>query len=447
MSVCSASINTSEQRPFNVLISNDVKFIDKVVGNLQSFIKRHQQYRFSLAEIRQLIIKASETINKRGVLDTTEYQSGRVQSVSWHFINEFLDCNLDTDLSNALNTLLLQLSVAFDRIGDSVSTGIALEHIDVARDLNETMKLLNIPIHFHGGVYGKTDDTLRTRTGRSALRRPIAKAELVLSWAAYLLRLTRKPDRFTPSELTFINILGAMLDIFVKRFDLIINIKYHQPCIDHLAFIRLMELVYVTCIRTVGMVDPLRVYASFYDIPPQFKYIQDFSDIRLGLKGVKSFISRLPRNPSSHSWKDSVFYNPVKCEPESPIYAATEAWENAKITMQVDTDFDTIVKETAIASFSYEHSFGKNRQEIVQEPNWYRDVTAFTITDSDDRELYEQQVNVIRDTLKPIEDGVKEIVPEDLPGMTLTETGPKIIFSVMLKSNEKDKPTLSFIEL
>ena len=438
----------SAQRPFSVLINNDLKVIDKVVNNIQRFIKYNQAQRFSLAEIRQLIIKSSTIIDKRLPLDETVYRSGRSQSVAWHFINEFLECELDSELSEALNKLLLQLSIAFDRIGELSADGIALEYIDVARDLNETMKLLNIPINFHNGLYGKQNsDALRSRMGRSSLRRPIAKAELVLAWAAHLLRLTRAPEKFTKAELTFINLLGVVLDTFVKRYDLMINIKYHQPCIDHLAFIRLMELVYITCIKATDIAEPLKVYASWYDQPAQFKYIQDFCDIRLNLEGIQSHLSRTPRNLSSHLSKHTVFYNPVKCLPESPIFKATSAWLNAVESMRKDLSFDTIVKETALASFGYEHEYTNTDGETVTEPEWYEGINVFMLAATeDDTELYEEQVTVIEEALTPIEKEIrKNILPESLGLKNANDIN--IVFSVMLQTSENDKPILSYVKL
>ena len=440
--------SAATQRPFSVLINNDLKVIDKVVNNIQRFIKYNQAQRFSLAEIRQLIIKSSTIIDKRLPLDETVYRSGRSQSVAWHFINEFLECELDSELSESLNKLLLQLSIAFDRIGELSAEGIALEYIDVARDLNETMKLLNIPINFHNGLYGKQDsDALRSRMGRSSLRRPIAKAELVLAWAAHLLRLTRAPEKFTKAELTFINLLGVVLDTFVKRYDLIINVKYHQPCIDHLAFIRLMELVYITCIKATDIAEPLKVYASWYDQPAQFKYIQDFCDIRLNLEGIQSHLSRLPRNLSGHSSTHTVFYNPVKCLPESPIFKATTAWLNALSVMRDNCSFDTIVKETALASFGYEHEYANTDGETVTEPEWYEGINAFMLAATeDDTELYEEQVTVIEEALTPIEKEIrKNILPESLGLKNANDIN--IVFSVMLQTSENDKPILSYVKL
>ena len=447
MSMNSVSATTI-QRPFTVLINNDIKVIDKVVNNIQRFIKNNQSQRFSLAEIRQLIIKSSTIIDKRLSLDENVYCSGRSQSVAWHFINEFLECELDGDLSESLNKLLLQMSIAFDRIGELSAKGISLEYINVARDLNETMKSLNIPINFHHGLYGKQDnETLRSKTGRSSLRRPIAKAELVLAWAAHLLRLTRSPEKYTKTELTFINLLGVMLDAFVKRFDLIVNVKYHQPCIDHLAFIRLMELVYITCIRSTDIAEPLKVYASWYDQPAQFKHIQDFCDIRLELEGIKSHLSRLPRNLSGHVSKHTVFYNPVKCLPESPIFKATASWLNAVESMRKDLSFDTIIKETALASFGYEREFANTNGETVEEPSWYEGINAFMLTAPEDNtELYTEQITAIEDALTPIEKEVREnVLPESI-GLTNADD-MNIVFSVMLQTDENDKPVLSYINL
>ena len=437
----------SIQKPFSVLINNDVKVIDKVVNNIQRFIKNNQSQRFSLAEIRQLIIKSSTIIDKRLPLDETVYCSGRSQSVAWYFINEFLECEIDSELNEALNKLLLQLSIAFDRIGELSAEGISLEYIDIARDLNETMKLLNIPINFHNGLYGKQDnEMLRSKTGRSSLRRPIAKAELVLAWAGHLLRLTRVPEKYTKTELTFINLLGVMLDAFVKRYDLIVNIKYHQPCFDHLAFIRLMEIVYITCIRTTDTAEPLKVYASWYDQPAQFKYIQDFCDIRLNLEGIKSHLSRLPRNLSEHSSKCTVFYNPVKCLPESPIFKATSAWLNAVNIMRNNCSFDTIVKETALASFGYEYEYANTNGETVMEPAWYEGINAFMLTATDNVEMYSEQITVIEEALRPIEQEIKEnVLPESIGLMNTDDMN--IVFSVMLQTDENDKPVLSYIKL
>lgn len=440
--------SVSVQRPFSVLINNDIKVIDKVVNNIQRFIKNNQSQRFSLAEIRQLIIKASTIIDKRLSLDEIVYLSGRSQSVAWHFINEFLECELDGELNDSVNKLLLQMSIAFDRIGELSAEGISLDNIDVARDLNETMKLLNIPINFHNGLYGKQDsESLRSKTGRSSLRRPIAKAELVLAWAAHLLRLTRAPEKYTKTELTFINLLGMMLDAFIKRYDLIINIKYHQPCIDHLAFIRLMELVYVTCIRTTDIAEPLKVYASWYDQPSQFKYIQDFCDIRLNLEGIRSHLSRLPRSISSHSSKHTVFYNPVKCLPESPIFKATAAWLNAVESMRKDLSFDTIVKETSLASFKYERDYSVEDGENVVEPDWYEGIDTFVLTDPDDNaELYTEQITAIEETLTPIEKEIKENITPESMGLK-DDSKVNVVFSIMLQAGENDKPLLSYVKL
>lgn len=440
--------SVSVQRPFSVLINNDIKVIDKVVNNIQRFIKNNQSQRFSLAEIRQLIIKASTIIDKRLSLDEIVYLSGRSQSVAWHFINEFLECELDDELNDSINKLLLQMSIAFDRIGELSAEGISLDNIDVARDLNETMKLLNIPINFHNGLYGKQDsESLRSKTGRSSLRRPIAKAELVLAWAAHLLRLTRAPEKYTKTELTFINLLGMMLDAFIKRYDLIINIKYHQPCIDHLAFIRLMEIVYVTCIRTTDIAEPLKVYASWYDQPSQFKYIQDFCDIRLNLEGIRSHLSRLPRSISSHSSKHTVFYNPVKCLPESPIFKATAAWLNAVESMRKDLSFDTIVKETSLASFKYERDYSVEDGENVVEPDWYEGIDTFVLTDPDDNaELYTEQITAIEETLTPIEKEIKENITPESMGLK-DDSKVNVVFSIMLQAGENDKPLLSYVKL
>lgn len=440
--------SVSVQRPFSVLINNDIKVIDKVVNNIQRFIKNNQSQRFSLAEIRQLIIKASTIIDKRLSLDEIVYLSGRSQSVAWHFINEFLECELDGELNDSVNKLLLQMSIAFDRIGELSAEGISLDNIDVARDLNETMKLLNIPINFHNGLYGKQDsESLRSKTGRSSLRRPIAKAELVLAWAAHLLRLTRAPEKYTKTELTFINLLGMILDAFIKRYDLIINIKYHQPCIDHLAFIRLMELVYVTCIRTTDIAEPLKVYASWYDQPSQFKYIQDFCDIRLNLEGIRSHLSRLPRSISSHSSKHTVFYNPVKCLPESPIFKATAAWLNAVESMRKDLSFDTIVKETSLASFKYECDYSVEDGENVVEPDWYEGIDTFVLTDPDDNaELYTEQITAIEETLTPIEKEIKENITPESMGLK-DDSKVNVVFSIMLQAGENDKPLLSYVKL
>ena len=447
MSVEFASNNTVK-RPFHIFINNDVKVINRVINNIHHYIVNPHGRRFSLAEVRQLLINTAEIIDKRLPLTTDNYSSGRSQSVAWYFVNEYLEGEVDESVNDAINKLLLQLAIAFDCIGNIAAEGIPLEHLNVARDLNETMKLLHVPISFHHGVYGRPDDDiLRSRAGRSSLRRPIAKAELVLSWAAHMLRLTRRPTKYTKTELTFINLLGTMLDVFVKRHELIANGKYSQPCIDHLAFIRLMELVYITIIRATGIKHPFDVYASLYDCPPQFDYIQDFSDIRMSLEGVMSHLSRLPRNISEHSSKHSVFYNPVKCSPESPIYLATSSWLTAIRIMQEDNTFDSIVKETAKASFCYEHAFTHIDGEDVKDPCWYDGVDVFTLTDSnEDAKLLEEQSAVIKEALIPIEKSIKDIGLDNLTGFD-KEDDIKVVFSVMLRSNETDKPELSYISI
>lgn len=380
-------------------------------------------------------------------LNDTTYMSGRVQSVSWHFINEFLEYELDTSLNAALNKLLLELNIAFERCGELASDETDIKYFDIARDLNETMKLLNVPISFHPAIYGTTVDneTVRSRVGRSSIRRPIAKAELVLAWAAYLLRLTKTMQHFTPMELTFVNSLGLLLDVFVKRYDLIINVKYQQPCLDHLAFIRLMEIVYVTTIQPIET-EKVNVYSSWGDHPATFNYIPDFGDIRISLDGPRSHLSRLPRIPCSYSWKKHLFYNPVKCAPSSPIYALTENWIKSIEDMRNDDAFENIVKQTAVASFSYEKQFVAKGSPL-RDADWSKDVDVFTLTDTDDEKLYDEQSKLIEEKLKPIKDQYKDITDSEFPGMAHNDERVSVIFSVMVRSSETAKPELSFIQI
>ena len=339
------------------------------------------------------------------------------------------------------------MGMTFEYAGEVAAKGIDLTALNVARDLNETMIGLDYPFRFHDSVYGKpTDNVLRNRSGKSSLRRPIAKAELVLAWAAHMLRLTRQPTKFTKNELTFINILGTMLNAFVKRYDLIINIKYHQPCLDQLAFIRLMEIVYVVCIDRSD--KDINLYGSWYDQPDKFKHIEDFMDIRLtdNHEDIRSHLSRLPRMVCMHAPKKSIFYNPVKCLPGSPIALSTRAWLDAIEVMRKDYSFDVIVKETAKAAFVYESQFvvTPDMEPSMETPEWYTGTEVFELTETDDQDLFAEQTKVIEDKLMPIKKDLEEIINED---PAFIEQKPSIVFSVMLKSEGNQRPDLSFIQI
>lgn len=440
MSFASASDRTA-------FINNNANVVVKIANTIQYIVKHDNRFRWNPSVVRQLIIKSADLIDKRQCLYEHPCLSARHQSVAWYFINEFLECELDGDLCNALNKLLVSMATAFEYTGELAAQGIELTNLDVARDLNETMKLLNYPFKFHDDLYGKANsDALRNRAGKSSLRRPIAKAELVLAWIAHLLRLTRQPVKFTKNELTFLNVLGTMLNAFVQRYELILNIKYHQPCFDQLAFIRLMEIVYVTCIDRSD--NELNLYGSWYDQPDKFKHIQDFMDIRLStdMNDICSHLSRLPRGITAHQTFKTVFYNAVDCHPDSPIGMATKAWMDAVDVMKQDSSFDVIVKETAKASFVYEASFaiGRDEQPSNEDPVWYSNAHIFELTDSDDEKLYAEQITAIEDVLKPIKQQVLDIIDET-PG--LLEHTPSVIFSVMLKFSEAARPELSFIQI
>lgn len=428
-------------------ISNNASVVEKIVNNLQYIVKHDSRLRWSPSNVRQLIIKSANLIDKRQCLYEHPFLSARHQSVAWHVINEFLESELDGDLCNALNKLLLSMATAFEYAGEIAAQGIELTNLDVARDLNETMKLLNYPFKFHSDIYGKSNsDALRNRAGKSALRRPIAKAELVMAWAAHLLRLTRQPVKFTKNELTFLNLLGTMLNAFVQRYELIINVKYHQPCIDQLAFIRLMEIVYVACVDRSD--KNINLYGSWYDQPDRFKYIADFMDIRLttDINDIRSHISRLPRSITNHAVHKTVFYNAVDCHPDSPIGKITAAWIDAVKIMREDYSFDVIVKETAKATFLYESSFavGHDEQLPTEDPVWYANAHIFDLTDGDDEALYAAQIASIDDLLSPLKAKVLDVLD---PLSNDFDNDPSVVFSVMLRSNEKERPVLSFIKL
>ena len=427
--------------------TNTASVVEKTVNNLQYIVKHDNRFRWNPTVIRQLIIQSAELIDKRQFLSEYPCLSARHQSVAWHFINEFLECELDGDLNNALNRLLLSMAAAFEYAGELAAQGIELSNLDVARDLNETMKLLNYPFKFHNDLYGKANsDALRNRVGKSSLRRPIAKAELVLAWIAHLLRLTRQPVKFTKNELTFLNVLGTMLNAFVQRYELIINIKYQQPCFDQLAFIRLMEVVYVACVDRTD--KEINLYGSWYDQPDRFKHIPDFMDIRLSndMNDIRSHLSRLPRSVTSHPTFKTVFYNAVDCHPDSPIGMATNAWMEAMKVMREDCSFEVIVKETAKASFLYEARFviAHDEQLPTEDPVWYANAHIFELTGGDDEQLYAAQSAAIEETLSPITEQIKEII-KDTP--KLMEHEPSIVFSVMLKTSEEARPELSFIQI
>lgn len=431
----------------SVFINNNASIVEKIINNLQYTVKHDSRFRWSPAVIRQLIIKAAELIDKRQFLSEHPCLSAKHQSVAWHFINEFLECELDGDLCNALNRLLLSMATTFEYAGELAAQGIELSNLDVARDLNETMKLLNYPFKFHNDVYGRANsDALRSRAGKSSLRRPIAKAELVLAWIAHMLRLTRQPVKFTKNELTFLNVLGTMLNAFVQRYELIINVKYHQPCLDQLAFIRLMEIVYVVCIDRTD--KGINLYGSWYDQPDRFKHLADFMDIRLSndMNDLRSHLSRLPRSVTSHPTGKTVFYNSVDCHPDSPIGMATNAWLEAMKVMREDYSFEVIVKETAKATFLYEARFAlaRDEQPPTEDPVWYANAHIFELTGGDDEQLYAEQSAAIEETLSPIREQVKAII-KDTPN--LMEHEPSVVFSVMLKTSEDARPELSFIQV
>ena len=237
-----------------------------------------------------------------------------------------------------------------------------------------------------------------------------------------------------------------MLNAFVQRYELIINIKYQQPCLDQLAFIRLMEIVYVACVDRSD--KNINLYGSWYDQPDRFKYIADFMDIRLttDVNDIRSHISRLPRSITNHAVPRTVFYNAVDCHPDSPIGKVTAAWIDAVKIMREDCSFDVLVKETAKATFLYESSFavGHDEQPSTEDPVWYTNAHIFELTDGDDEELYASQVSAINDVLNPL----KEKVLDALEPLSSDDSHkPSVVFSVMLKTNEEERPVLSFIQV
>ncbi len=434
---------SSASQSFNkVLINNNSAVIDKVVNKLQKTIRNDKQFRFSLADVRRLIIESAEIINKRHSMSEQVNESGKMQSVSWYFINEFLSCEVDGDLLSALNKLLLTMSETFENVGTFAnSLSEDFTYIDVARDLNETMKLCAYPITFHDDMYGKRNSTyLRGRCGKSSLRRPIAKAELVLAWAAHLLRLTRTPAKFTNHELSFINALGAMLNAFTRRFDFIVNLKYQNPCIDQLAFIRLMEVVYVSTIKREWL-NEYNLYASWFDSPDKFKFIDDFMDIRLSSNSaeLKSHLSRLPRMTSTQPVKCTIFYNPVECLEGSPIHDATVAWIDAEKAMQVDLSFENIVKNTAVASFDYEKNFVGIKQEEV--PEWYNNVKSFDLF-YDDEDIFKEQLSAIEEHLTPLKSAIEDTILSNG-----TDDAERVAFGVKIKESENATPVLAYINV
>ena len=335
------------------------------------------------------------------------------------------------------------MGMTFEYAGIAAAEGIDLTALDVARDLNETMKLLDYPFSFHQNVYGN-QEALRSRVGKSSLRRPIAKAELVLAWAAHMLRLTRPAEKFTKYELTFINTLGTLLNAFNNRYELIINIKYHQPCLDQLAFIRLMEVVYVLNAKNIS--TEANIYASWFDAPDRFNHIEDFMDIRLSInpEDIRSNLSYIPRMVSMHPLGKTVFYNPVKCTPDSPITLATTAWMDAVRRMRGDLSFSSIMMETAVATFAYEARFNAATVPLNEDPDWYKDVHVFDLTITDDQELYAQQTEMINAELNPIKERIIQSMDED---PLWNNKRPTIIFSVMLQTEDSQRPELSLIQL
>ena len=116
--------------------------------------------------------------------------------------------------------------------------------------------------------------------------------------------------------------------------------------------------------------------------------------------------------------------------------------------MRKDDSFETIVKETALASFGYEHEYANTNGETVMEPAWYEGISAFILTSpEDDQELYTEQVTVIEETLKPIEKEIKEIILPECLGLKNKDDTIQVVFSVMIQTDENDKPVLSYVNL
>ena len=376
--------------PRKVFITNKTRVVRSIVNNLNYTVHNLINVRYSPSSVEILLEKALDIIKNSY---NTDIHTGKVQSVAWHYINEHLNEKLmPIRTKTLLNNLIFAMSFAFDTISplsrqEDVDTSI----FDVARCLNETMKLCDYSISFHPGMYGNTNNNfvMRIRISKSAIRRPIAKAELVLAWFAYVVALT--PDGYTHKKHThrnrFIDLLGFMLNVFIKQEEFVKNGQIHKPSLPILSFIRLLEIVYVCTVPRHGIYrDSTILYNTWFDRPDRFDCISDFMDIRISSNenSLWSKLSRLPRGYTTHSTDDTYFYNPVRCAKESPIYAATEAWIETRRKLLSDTSFRAAIELTARASFAYESKFAYGKGIT---PVWLDTSIYISVSDDDEENI------------------------------------------------------------
>lgn len=367
-----------------VFISSDNKFKNAILNNLGNVV-RNNKTSISMENLQKAILSVAEKINARiSFEDVNEKITvARTQSVGWHYFNEIVakDTSMDGELIEAFNKIFLELGITFERVGSYArSLQGDLSELNVAKDLNETFRCMRIPIMFHNDCFGQVRNTadLKKKTGKSFIRRPIAKTELVLSWIAYVLDKMKKNKELDEEEAFFVKMVTIMLTAFLSRF------TRKQICYDQLAFIRLMEVVYIYFAPADMQTENYKGWYSHMNI---FCYLKDFNDIRISNdeNSIESHLSLRPRAPSTIYAKDVMFYNPTDCLPGSPIHWATSLWIDAKKNIAADNSFINIMKQTIAASFSYESEFTGSPEEARNcndlNAEWYKHVKTYDIND------------------------------------------------------------------
>lgn len=407
-----------------VLISSSSDNLDRVLHNLYSTLRYSINENYDIKDIRtQLSVIAlclENDTNKRYNISEEAAVLGKMQSCAWLYINEYVSNGINIVEKNQLNIIIIEMATLFENINEIISNpNINIDLLDVAKDLNTTTKKLKYPITFHDNVYGNHTniDDLKKHNGKSYIRRPIAKAELVLAWLSEILYEDENiPQRnMTGEEKGFIKTIGVMFNIFLKRNETT------NKAINTLVFIRLMEIVYINCVTKT---QEKELYKCFYHKQSLFKYIKDFNDIRLSTENpILSKLSYMPRR-ISYSYDDKyIFYNPVECDINSPIYHATVSWEKCRSLITSERNFKNVVEYTAEATFDYEKYFAANSIKEAKQCNeenqkWYDNQIVIKLNDEEERE------NTMK-SLVPLKEKIKEEL--DKNGYTYSD----VIFSVV----------------
>lgn len=395
-----------------LLINSDDKYIKPILNTMYKTLVYTIDEKYDLTDLKEYIIKASELLEKS---DTFQNRSavkiGKMQSVGWYYINEFLNKDLDDKLLNALNSIFITMSTTFEELDNKI-TSSKVDKINVANDLNQVMSICKYPISFHRDTYGRVNNKtdMLKHINKSYLRRPIAKVELILAWAAELLRNARSGELYNDFERKFVKSFGIMIHTFIRRSGFIEHNLYDNPCIDELAFIRLMEIVYLNhCPDEVG-VD---LYRSIHHTQALFSHIRDFNDIRLSndSKNELSHVSYLPRILSESYEPGMLFYNGVECTEGNPIYDATSAWIDAKKSIMIDRTFRNIQKYTALATFGYEKKYAVRdstslKNMMKSQPAWYRNAIQANLLRGPD---FDERFEALRGKLDAIKTSIKKL--------------------------------------